>query len=110
MVVTSVHGCIYEETVTILGGPNSVFDQANKVALSIYPNPSNGQFRIDLQGSGFTPAAQVMVMDNTGRIVFRSAANSLQPLIALENMAGGIYLLRVSEVNLLGSSRIAVVK
>ncbi len=49
-------------------------------------------------------------MDNTGRIVFRSAANSLQPEVALEDVAGGIYLLRVSEGNLLGTTRIAVVK
>ncbi len=102
---------IYVSGATMDLSPSSIGDGAGTtVRVMAYPNPNTGQFRLDLQGSGFTPKAEVMVMDNTGRIVFRSAANSLQPEVALEDVAGGIYLLRVSEGNLLGTTRIAVVK
>ena len=101
---------IYLPAATINVGPQSIFDRPEAEELSIYPNPSNGLFGLDLSETEFSNAANVVVIDKTGRTVYQSMVTSNRMQIDLSNVATGIYMLQVREGNLLGASRIAVVQ
>jgi len=101
---------IYLPGATINVGPQGIFNAPETEQLSIYPNPSNGLFGLDLKDTEFTNSAEIIVFDNTGRKVYQSMVQNNKMQIDLSNVSTGIYMLQVREGNLLGSSRIAVVK
>lgn len=109
--VTSTHGCVYSETVEIAGStdPQSIADMQIE-NISIYPNPSDGQFKLSLSETAFSVKAQIIVTDNTGREVYNQAANNLQPTINLtsSSLSKGVYLIRVMEDNLIGLSKVTI--
>ena len=107
---TSWNDDIYLPGATITVSPQGIFDGLEAEQLSIYPNPSNGLFGLDLTSTDFTTNAVVEVLDNTGRVVYQSAVNGLKMNIDLADVATGIYMLQVREENLLGSARVSVVK
>ena len=101
---------IYLPGATITVAPQGIFGTEEIEQLSIYPNPSNGLFGLDLGGTEFTNSAQVLVLDNTGRAIFESTVIGSKMQIDLSEGSTGIYMIQVREDNLLGTSRIAVVK
>ncbi|WAC00947.1 T9SS type A sorting domain-containing protein [Lacinutrix neustonica] len=68
-------------------------------SLSIYPNPSNGEFNIKFNGS--TDKVQVKVFDIRGRSVLNSAFENSSKVfnetINLGNVQSGMYLLNIND-------------
>ena len=63
--------------------------------VSVYPNPSNGMFKVSLPaGKAFT----LEVTDLTGKVLQRQKTVG-ETELKLENQAKGIYLLKVSGEN-----------
>jgi hypothetical protein len=70
---------------------------APPVKFSVYPNPSNGVFNLELSTQK-TTAGEFVVTDVTGRAVYRRSFNATglyNTSINLTNCAGGYYLLQL---------------
>ena len=106
---TSDAGVIYSVFVASVSGfPNTIdFDltltcdpvtgitENGKEEINIYPNPSNGQFVIEVEGA--EGDAQIVVLDATGRQVYNQGATlkySFRKELSL-NVASGTYLLQL---------------
>jgi hypothetical protein len=108
--VTSMEGCSSADTISISFieclGINEKHDIAD---LQVYPNPGNGLFTIELdveqQAHG-----KLVVIDNTGRIVYRE--NDVELTIGgkielnLQHLAEGIYTVQLTSYESLFMTRI----
>ena len=61
-------------------------ENVNDINVAIYPNPVSNVLNVEGEG-----IEQVEVMDLNGRVILTSAATSLN----LENLASGVYMVRV---------------
>ena len=72
---------------------------SNSAALEVYPNPSNGEFTIDLS-ENITEAVQVELISLVGNVVFSDVhdtgvkGNSIE--INTESIESGSYLVRIT--------------
>lgn len=78
--------------------------------LSVYPNPSNGSFRIeadDIQGE-----VDIQIISMTGETVYNEKAvatrNKLVHDVVIENISGGTYLLKIQNDEILINGRIVL--
>jgi hypothetical protein len=81
-------------------------DFSNKKAVSISPNPSNGQFNINI--NQYSGKVNIQVVDLNGREVY-TAKNELfnsEKAIDLKMLESGIYVLRISGEDLNYSQKI----
>ena len=98
-VYTDVNGCIdsAQQTITVdlcTGVPTTNDLQT----VTIYPNPSSGNFTLQMNGDGLTQV-NVSVFDVAGKEVFvysqNVSNNTFSKNINLENLAQGVYQLEV---------------
>ncbi len=76
--------------------------------MTIFPNPNNGSFRMDLSGADLSNGAQMDVMDNTGRIVYTKEVNQSINDLTLEGMAAGLYLVRINIGGAIASKHVVI--
>lgn len=62
---------------------------------SIHPNPSNGEFIITVQGSGFNVQSFVYIYNILGELVYQSSIFNNQSTIDIVQHPKGIYLVKV---------------
>lgn len=80
----------------------SIFDTALpdfdlKKAISIFPNPTNGNINISmLFEKANNEEVTIKVYDASGQLIREEAAAGTNTLVNLENMSGGIYIVEVS--------------
>jgi hypothetical protein len=85
-----IKGIEKEGEVTL--GENDDFNENN---LLIYPNPSNGQFKISFHFSNFSTETNLEITDLTGKIIVKkSVENNLQELDI--QLTAGFYLCKLS--------------
>jgi hypothetical protein len=84
------------EDIDVISGINEL----NALGINIYPNPSNGQFNIDVENN-----FKLEVMDITGKIIDTKVLEG-HALIELNN--SGIYFLRFSDNNLSHTEKVIV--
>ncbi|MDD2526885.1 MAG: LamG-like jellyroll fold domain-containing protein [Lentimicrobium sp.] len=73
---------------------NSEKKPFNNNVLSVFPNPSEGRFEVVVTFPEFIRDGELLVYDNTGRPVYRSAWNGETTSINLSNQAKGLYFLK----------------
>lgn len=76
----------------------------------VYPNPTEGQFQVDLSTADLEEDASLSVVDKLGRVVYSSAATQSNINVDLSNMTGGVYLVRVENNGITASKRVVVLK
>jgi Leucine-rich repeat (LRR) protein len=93
------------KTITYIGRNNSI-----KAALDIYPNPSNGQFSLDLKVD-INSKVQISILNIEGKVVFAREINhqqhSLLPL-NLKGLAKGVYLIKAQIENNVFSKKVVI--
>lgn len=81
------------------GGPIGVNDYANKLEKPlIYPNPSNGNFIVELKANYYSNA-QINIYDIIGHLVHSSTINATKTSLNLNHLKQGMYLLSISNNN-----------
>jgi hypothetical protein len=90
----------------VLAVNNFVFDQ-----FKIFPNPSNGRFRIQFN-SKITGDVDAILYDLLGRKVaertFSSNDNAFDEEVNFGNISSGLYILRVRRGNKISSQKITL--
>ena len=82
--------------------------------LSVYPNPSKGEFTISFQSNlnSTDNSVKVKVYDLQGRLVhnedFVSSSSVFEETIILNNVKAGVYLVNVSEGNRTTSHKLVI--
>ncbi len=75
-------------------------DNTNKV-ISIFPNPTNGIFTLELpSGSNFNHDLSYVIYDLAGKIVDQSSIHSHQTNVDLSGNGKGVYIIKVGGYNL----------
>jgi len=75
-----------------IAGPTGVKDNALQGNVAVYPNPSNGTFKVNLPGN---KVYALEVTDLTGKVIQQLETVGKTEL-KLENKAKGLYLLKVT--------------
>lgn len=92
-------------TVTAPCFTNGINELASTPQISVYPNPSNGQFNF----SGLEKENKIEVFDMTGKIIYQSIATSDFETINISDKVKGIYFYRITkEMKLVQSGKIAL--
>ncbi len=91
---TNTQGCSNTASVTINVLACSGINEKNAiVGLSVYPNPNNGVFVIDLN----TNALKVItITDVTGRVVYSTSTFETKQAINLTSLTNGVYFAQIS--------------
>lgn len=71
----------------------SVNDINFNTNISIYPNPTNDSFEIETQNLEFK---NIQIIDVTGNIIFEKIVEGFKNVININNLANGIYTLKIS--------------
>ncbi|MCZ2393982.1 MAG: T9SS type A sorting domain-containing protein [Chitinophagales bacterium] len=86
----------------------SVKQKISNIQLSVYPNPSKGNFYVELKSNTNRPI-QVNVIDIEGKIVFTKQYKDRQILsIQLDRLAKGTYLVQAQRGNDIVSKKIVI--
>lgn len=86
------------ETKVYSSGVQTGLSSIAKVVETIYPNPSNGQFRIDLKDYR-GGEVDVEVRSLSGKLIYKSVLTKKSNTINLSNYANGVYVLQVKKDN-----------
>jgi hypothetical protein len=85
----------------------SAMDELQASTFAVYPNPSAGQFQLQLQQENSLAKCQVEVFNMLGERVYNSET-STSLAIDLSNEPKGMYLVKVQQGGSVSSSRILV--
>jgi hypothetical protein len=70
-----------------------------ELAFDIYPNPNNGTFDIRVNNESTELAYTLDVLDMQGKLVYSTTGDKSYDTIRIENLASGIYIVRLSSLN-----------
>lgn len=92
VVVTDANGCTFQITDIFVDSSVGLFE--NGYSFSIYPNPSNGAFNLELLN--FDESVSVSIVDVTGRLIYENqlSGNNIFQL-DITDKAAGTYFVRL---------------
>lgn len=110
---TDANGCTGTAGVTIVVSEcTGIAENNSAAAMTLYPNPNNGQFNIVFASDASD--VTVEVTDLEGRIVqtelFNNIAAGANNTVSMENAANGIYFVKVIANGVSATQRISVVR
>ena len=79
----------------VLTVDNCLGVEENLLEVTLFPNPSNGNFTIDFSNIS-SPEGNLNIIDNTGRVVFNKKITNFKENINIENLTSGSYFVRIS--------------
>ncbi len=85
------------ETLNIILNETVLVNNISENKISIYPNPTTGQFTIDLRGSA--RPRSVEITDITGKLIKQLSIDNHQLSIDFENQPSGIYFMEIQTEN-----------
>ncbi len=68
VVVTDANSCTATASATVADGPSSVFDLKPKETISIFPNPNNGSFEVEINNR--EQLSELKVLNQLGQVVY----------------------------------------
>jgi hypothetical protein len=87
--VTDSNGCLEVSTPVVISGINDLDEKY----ISVYPNPSNGNWQLSVSNEFINSAIEVY--NPTGQLVFKYFITHQISDIGIPNLANGVYELRV---------------
>ncbi len=108
--VSDANGCSNSDTITIyMDDCTSIFDPETGISLSIYPNPNEGEFSIDIQG--LTGKANVQIFSIEGKIVYSEDIQINESHLSkynLTSVAPGFYQIKLTHDNKVVTQKIII--
>jgi len=98
--VTNHSGCSSRDTIVLTPCLNpTAMDNPELLEVSVYPNPSNGDFNLLVQNAGMANQIELSVVNSLGKLVYRETRvlnNSTSPqAVKLNRFEDGLYYLTV---------------
>ena len=85
--------------------PLGITENTNSNNISIYPNPSNGQFNVTV--SSLQKSSSIEIYNSIGELVYSQKVINEQNTIELTNEANGLYFVKVmSDGKIVGTKKI----
>ena len=97
-VKNNITNCVNTGTVSILVDPCVGLEEvAGTIAgLSLYPNPNNGSFSIQLDNN---MEKNIEISDLTGRVIFKDKSSAMITDVNISELANGVYYVKISSDN-----------
>ena len=70
-------------------------DAIGNAQIKIYPNPTQGELRVEISGVEFVPSDNITIFDSGGRIIRQSNNVTGYNNIDLYDAAAGLYIMRI---------------
>lgn len=108
LTITDRCGNTDDTTITVVVSHISISENLYNVGIDVYPNPSNGNFKVNI--SGENSAYAIEVTDLSGKVVYKNAnlKGGEEQEVNLGNVASGVYLIRISGNGLNATQRIMI--
>lgn len=100
--VTDANGCSVQQTITV--GGTSAIGEAQQTMLRVYPNPSNGVFRI----SGVDNSSGLSMRDMLGRTIRTEVTINGDAHMKMISPSAGIYIVQWASEEVVRSARVIV--
>ncbi|MBL4652682.1 MAG: T9SS type A sorting domain-containing protein, partial [Flavobacteriales bacterium] len=91
VIVTDGNGCTVTENVSI-SEPLSIGEISNSIQLSLFPNPNNGMFTLNISKEG---SYTIIIRNVIGQTVKNVNLNGTQVEISLNSVEAGIYFVTI---------------
>jgi hypothetical protein len=91
---TDANGCTAMTTDSIYVDLCMSVNENTAGNVSVYPNPTNGEFTVQLNGNA---AAIVEIMNELGQVVNAFTMTSSVRTVDMKNFESGVYFIRVTE-------------
>jgi hypothetical protein len=80
-----------------VGISNGLIEKSNISKTEIFPNPSNGEFFLQL--NAITEDLNLEVYNAIGQLVFKDSITEIKSKISLVNLPSGIYFMKIKDGN-----------
>ena len=95
-VKVTTNGCSSAASNAVTISNTGINDEKNSLAISVYPNPSNGMFNLNLpEGQAY----ELVVTDLTGKVMLQKTVKANTAQLDLNQAAKGVYLLKITGQN-----------
>ena len=94
VIATNTTGCVANSTVTIVVNTCTGVKELNPNSISVYPNPTNGFFTIELN-----EIAQIIITNSLGDVLINKTLDAGKQNLDLQNKINGIYFIRLIQNN-----------
>ena len=81
-----------EESGVTENGPSDVGINETNIEFEIYPNPTEGQFKINM---GDLDNYQISIFDVSGKLVYKEMVNEANTLLNISHLESGSYLVKI---------------
>jgi hypothetical protein len=88
----------------VLGLDNTII---NNSSLTIFPNPNSGMFTVN---SNVEVDGTIELINELGQVIYQNRMNGLSQNIDVQNIAAGIYHLKVTNGSIMQMKRMSIVK
>jgi hypothetical protein len=99
LTVTDGNGCLVRDTVMIDFSTGAKDGQALQLNMTIFPNPNNGDFSLQLQGRPISEELRLHVADAMGRVLATERLprfdGSLRHPLTFQGLGAGMYFLTI---------------
>ena len=69
-------------------------DDDNQPSFSVYPNPANGMFHVDLNNIYDIAGYSIKLFDFTGRLIYEKLLEQSDEIVSIPDILNGVYLLQ----------------
>lgn len=95
------------QVIGLCSAPTEVNEISQELSVSVFPNPSNGQFQLNIENLQSTNAI-IEIYNATGEKVFSSNVSKQEDEINLSNFSKGIYFIKVTSDKKMSQQKIIV--
>jgi PKD repeat protein len=106
---TDANNCSNTDTITVVVDPCvGLKDVYNNHAITVFPNPSNGNFEIRIAAP--ENHADLKIVNSLGQLVYTQALDHKENLVALKGFSSGIYFVLVQAAGKINSTQKIIVE
>lgn len=105
---TNTLGCsntatITQAVITCTTNDVGISEYSNNSKISLYPNPSNGEFNVTFPGEG-----TLQIIDMSGRLIYATEFN--EKLTVTESFATGYYTVQIQSTKFVSNAKLIIAK
>ena len=113
VVVTGTNGCVTRDSVNVGFKVCGGIDELSDVNIRIFPNPSHGEFTVELQSPN-NYVVDFTLLNSNSQVIYSSLKNNIDGLftkkISVNDLPQGSYLLKISDGKRLTTKKIIISK